>query len=126
LFNGTRLAHLGVQHEKNFEGACFMRQAQKKSIITAALLAMLTMSVGCAVYDDHDRYRSRRYDGSDRYSRLDLDRDGRVEQWERNRWDRDRDGRVERWERERRPSPYAYYGQENRRYDRRYSDRFDR
>ena len=80
-----------------------MTQKQKKSIITAALLALLTTSVGCAVYDDHDRYRSRRdrYDGS---SRLDLDRDGRVEQWERNRWDRDQDGRVEQWERNRGPS----------------------
>jgi len=107
-----------------------MRQAQKKSIITAALLALLTTSVGCAVHDDHDRYRSGRYDRSDRYSRLDLDRDGRVEQWERNRWDRDRDGRVEQWERNRGPSPYPYYGRENRRYDRyrdsEYRDRFDR
>jgi hypothetical protein len=103
-----------------------MRQAQKKSIITAALLALLTTSVGCAVYDDHDRYGSRRYDRSDRYSRLDLDRDGRVEQWERNRLDRDRDGRVERWERDRGPSGYSYYGRENWSYDRRYSDRFDR
>jgi hypothetical protein len=81
-----------------------MRQTQKKSIITAALLALLTVSVGCAVYDDHDRYRSSRYDRYDRDSRLDLDRDGRVEQWERNRWDRDRDGRVEQWELNRGPS----------------------
>ena len=77
-----------------------MRQAQKKAIITAALLALLTTSVGCTVYDDHDRYRSNRYD---RYSQLDLDRDGRVEQWERDRWDRDQDGRVEQWERNRGP-----------------------
>ena len=109
-----------------------MRQIQKKSIITAALLALLTTSVGCSVYDDHDRYRSGRYDRSDRYSRLDLDRDGRVEQWERNRWDRDRDGRVEQWERNRgRPSPYPYYyGRDNWRSDRyresEYRDRFDR
>ena len=80
-----------------------MRQIQKKSIITAALLALLTMSVGCAVYDDNDRYRYGRYDRNDRSSRLDLDRDGRVEQWERDRWDRDRDGRVEQWERDRGP-----------------------
>jgi hypothetical protein len=93
-----------------------MRQVQKKSIITAALLALLTTSVGCAVYDYDDRYRSGRYDRNDRSSRLDLDRDGRVEQWERSQWDRDRDGRVERWERERGPSPYPY----------RYSDRYDR
>ena len=108
-----------------------MRQTQKKSIITAALLALLTTSVGCAVYEDHDRYRSGRYDRSDRYSRLDLDRDGRVEQWERNRWDRDRDGRVEQWERNRGPSPYPYYyGRDNWRSDRyresEYRDRFDR
>ena len=81
-----------------------MRQIQKKSIITAALLALLTTSVGCAVYDDNDRYRYGRYDRYDRSSRLDLDRDGRVEQWERDRWDRDRDGRVEQWERDRGPS----------------------
>lgn len=80
-----------------------MRQAQKKAIITAALLALLTTSVGCAVYDDHDRYRSSRYDRSGRYSSLDLDRNGRVEQWELNRWDRDGDGRVEQWERNRGP-----------------------
>ena len=73
-----------------------MRQTQKKSIITAALIALLTTSAGCAVYD----YR---YDRYDRSSRLDLDRDGRVEQWERDRWDRDRDGRVEQWERDRGP-----------------------
>ena len=106
-----------------------MKQVQKKSIITAALLGLLT-TVGCAVYDDHDRYRSTRYDQYDRYSRLDLDRDGRVEQWERNRWDRDRDGRVEQWERDRGPSRYPYYDRENWRYDRysdsRYRDRFDR
>lgn len=104
-----------------------MKQPQKRLFITAAL-ALLTTSVGCAVYDDDDRYVSRRYDRPDRYSRLDLDRDGRVEQWERNRWDRDRDGRIERWERDRRPS--SYYGRENWRYDRysdsRYRDRFDR
>ena len=73
-----------------------MTQTQKKSVITAALLALLTTSVGCAVYDDNDRYRYERYDRYDRSSRLDLDRDGRVEQWERDRWDRDQDGRVER------------------------------
>jgi hypothetical protein len=99
-----------------------MRQGQKKSIVTAALLALLTTAVGCTVYDDDDRYRS------NRSSRLDLDRDGRVERWERNRWDRDRDGRVERWERDRGPS--RYYGRENWRYDRysdtQYRDRFDR
>jgi hypothetical protein len=102
-----------------------MRQTQKKSIIAAALLAMLTTAVGCTVYDDHDRYRSGRYDRS---SRLDLDRDGRVEQWERNRLDRDRDGRVERWERDR--ASYPYYGRDEWRSDRygdsRYRDRFDR
>ena len=107
-----------------------MRQAQKKSIITAALLALLTTSVGYASADDYDRYRSRRYDRWDRHSRLDLDRDGRVEHWERNRWDRDRDGRVERWELDRGPSRYSYYGRENWRYDRysdsRYRDRYDR
>lgn len=54
-----------------------MRQAQKKSIITAALLALLTTSAGYASADDNDRYR--RYNHSDRYGRLDLDRDGRVE-----------------------------------------------
>ncbi len=100
-----------------------MRQAQKKTIITAALFALLTTSVGCTVYDDHDRYRSGRYDRYGRASRVDLDRDGRVEQWERNRVDRDRDGRVEGWERDR-------YGRDNWRYDRysdyRYRDRFDR
>ena len=80
-----------------------MRQAQKKAIITAALLALLTTSVGCAVYDDHERYPSSRYGRYDRYSQLDLDRDGRVEQWERDRWDRDQDGRVEQWERNRGP-----------------------
>ena len=73
-----------------------MTQTQKRSIITAALLALLTTSVGCAVYDDNDRYRYGRYDRYDRSSRMDLDRDGRVEQWERDRWDRDQDGRVER------------------------------
>ncbi len=76
-----------------------MNQARKKSIIAAALLALLTTSAGCAVYDDGYRYG--RYDRGDRYSRLDLDRDGRVEQWERDRLDRDRDGRVEQWERDR-------------------------
>jgi hypothetical protein len=95
-----------------------MRQAQKKAIVTAALLATLTTSAGCAVYDGHDRYRSGRYDRYDRYSQLDLDRDGRVEQWELNRWDRDQDGRVEQWERNR--GPY------DRRRDSRYNDRFDR
>ena len=101
----------------------------KKSIITAALLGLLTTSVGSAVSDDHDSYRSTRSDRSDRYSRLDIDRDGRVEQWERNRWDRDRDGRVEQWERDRGPSRRPSYDRENWRYDR-YSDsqysRFDR
>ena len=121
-----------------------MRQAQKKSIITAALLALLTTSAGYASADDNDRYR--RYNHSDRYGRLDLDRDGRVERWERNRldldrdgrverWeynrlDRDRDGRVERWELNRGPSRYSYYGRDNKRYDyysdSRYRDRFDR
>ena len=68
----------------------FINQVRKKSIIAAALLALLTMSVGCELYDDHDRYRYGRYDRSDRYSRSDLDRDGRVERWERDRgsWDR--------------------------------------
>ena len=102
-----------------------MIQTLKKTAITAALLALLTTSVGCAVYDDHDRYRSRR---NDRTSRLDLDRDGRVEQWERNRVDRDGDGRVEQWERNRldrdgdgrverwerdRAASYPYYGRDN-------------
>jgi hypothetical protein len=98
-----------------------MNQVRKKSIIAVALLALMTMSVGCELYDDHDRYRYRRYDRWDRYSRSDLDRDGRVERWERARLDRDRDGRIERWER-------YYYG--NRYYDRysdsQYRDRFDR
>jgi len=80
-----------------------MRQAQKKAIITAALLALMTTSVGCTVYDDNDRYRSSRYGRYDRYSQLDIDRDGRVEQWERDRWDRDQDGRIEQWERNRGP-----------------------
>ena len=75
-----------------------MRQIQKKSLITAALFALLTTSVGCVAYDDN--YRGNR---TDRSSRLDLDRDGRVEQWERDRWDRDGDGRVEQWERDRGP-----------------------
>ena len=103
-----------------------MRQTQKKAIITAALFGLLTTSVGCVAYDD-DYYR-----GSNRYertSRLDLDRDGRVEQWERNRWDRDRDGRVEQWERDRGPSYYSYYDRDAWRYDRdgdRFRDRFDR
>ena len=69
-----------------------MTQTQKRSIITAALLALLTTSVGCAVYDDNDRYRYGRYDRYDRSSRFDLDRDGRVEQWD-DRWDRYQDGR---------------------------------
>ena len=102
-----------------------MNQARKKSIIAAALLALVTMSAGCAFYDDGYRYG--RYDRSDRYSRLDLDRDGRVEQWERNRLDRDRDGRVEQWERDRGPWDSYYYG--NRYYDpysgARYRNRFD-
>jgi hypothetical protein len=106
-----------------------MNPARKKSIIAAALLALLTTSVGCELYDDHDRYRYGRYDRSDRYSRVDLDRDGRVEQWERNRLDRDRDGRVERWERDRGSWDRYYYGN-NWRYDRysdsQYRDRFDR
>ena len=75
-----------------------MIQTLKRTVITSALLGLLTTSVGCTVYDDHDRNRSGR---SDRTSRLDLDRDGRVEQWERNRVDRDGDGRVEQWERNR-------------------------
>ena len=128
-----------------------MRQAQKKSIITAALIALLTTSVGYASADDNDRYQ--------RYNRLDLDRDGRVERWERNRWDRDRDGRVERWERNRLdldrdgrverwelnrldrdrdgrverwelnrgPSRQSYYNRNNRAYDRySYRDQYDR
>ena len=111
-----------------------MKLAQKKSIVTAALLGLLTTSVGYAWADNYDRYGSRRYDRSDRQSRLDLDRDGRVERWERNRWDRDRDGRVERWELNRGPSRYSYYGRDNSRdnwrYDRysdwRYRDRYDR
>ena len=91
-----------------------MRQAQKKSIITAALLALLTTSAGCAVYDydNNDRNRYGRYDRSDRSGRLDLDRDGRVERWERDRWDRDQDGRVEQWERDRGPSR-SPYGRDN-------------
>lgn len=99
-----------------------MNQARKKSIIAAALLALLTTSVGCELYDDHDRYRYGRYDRSDRYSRLDLDRDGRVEQWERDRLDRDRDGRVERWERDRGPDRNWRYDRSS---DSRYRDRFD-
>jgi hypothetical protein len=109
-----------------------MRQPGKKTIITAALLGVLTTSAGCAVYDYDDRYGYGRYDRSDRYSRLDLDRDGRVEQWERDRWDRDQDGRVEQWERDRGPSRSPYYDRDrdNWRYDRhsdsQYRDRFDR
>ncbi|HKY09872.1 MAG TPA: hypothetical protein VJQ55_16600 [Candidatus Binatia bacterium] len=115
-----------------------MKRAGKKSLIAAALLGLMTVSAGCAVYDYDDRYRYGRYDRWDRYSRVDLDRDGRVEQWERNRVDRDNDGRVERWERNRyaydRRSPDWYYDRDWRyrgwRYDwdndRRYSDRFDR
>ena len=103
-----------------------MKQTRNKSIIAAALLALLTMSAGCAAYDDNYRYG--RNDRSDRYSRVDLDRDGRVEQWERNRLDLDRDGRVERWERDRGPWDRYYYG--GRYYDRYsdslYRDRFDR
>ena len=92
-----------------------------------------TMSAGCVAYDDNYRYGS--YDRWDRYSRVDLDRDGRVEQWERNRLDRDRDGRVERWERENYAGRYDrypdwYYDNWRWRYDfdndRRYRDRFDR
>ena len=105
-----------------------MRQAQKKAVIAVGLVALLTTSVGCAVHDYDDRYRYGRDDRNERYSRMDLDRDGRVEQWERDRWDRDRDGRVERWERDRGPS--SYYGRDNWRYDRHsdstYRDRFDR
>ena len=68
-----------------------MRQTHKKALITAALFALLTTAVGCVAYDD-DYYRG--YNRNDRStSRLDLDRDGRVEQWERDRWDRDQDGR---------------------------------
>ena len=104
-----------------------MTQTQKKSIITAALLAVLTTSAGCVAYDD-DYYRGN--NRNDRYSRLDIDRDGRVEQWERDRFDRDGDGRVEQWERDRGPSYDSYYGRDNGRYDRnnddRYRDRFDR
>ena len=108
-----------------------MKQVRKKSIIAVAVLALMMMSVGCAVYDDHDRYRYGRYDRWDRYSRVDLDRDGRVEQWERDRLDWDRDGRVERWERDRGPwDRYYYGGYYNWRYDRssnsQYRDRFDR
>ena len=117
-----------------------MRQAQKKSIITAALLALLTTSAGYASADDNDRYQ--RYNHSDRYGRFDLDRDGRVERWERNRLDLDRDGRVERWEYNRLdryrdgrverselnrgPARYSYYGRDNWGYNRQYRDRFDR
>ena len=97
-----------------------MKPAQKKSLITAALFVMLTTAVGCAGYDDNYRYGSNRYDRYDRYGRLDLDRDGRVEQWERNRWDRDGDGRIEQWERNRGPAPY--YGRDS---DSRYRDYFD-
>jgi len=103
-----------------------MRQIQKKTIITAALFGLLTTSVGCVAYDG-DYHRG--YSRYERTSRLDLDRDGRVEQWERNRWDRDRDGRVEQWERDRGPSYYSYYGRDAWRYDRdgdRFRDRFDR
>ena len=103
-----------------------MTQTQKKSIITAALLALLTTSAGCVAYDDDDR----RYSRNDRSSRMDLDRDGRVEQWERDRWDRDGDGRVEQWERDRGPASDSYYGRDRWRYDRysddRFRDRFDR
>jgi hypothetical protein len=128
-----RLAPFPVQKIK-IKGECFMRRTQKNSIFTAALLALLTTSVGYAWADHYDRYGSGRYDRWDRQSRLDLDRDGRVERWERNRWDRDRDGRVERWELNRGPSRYSYYGRDNWRdnwrYDRysdsRYRDRYDR
>ena len=93
-----------------------MRQTQKKALITAALFALLTTAVGCVANDD-DYYRGyNRYDRST--SRLDLDRDGRVERWERERWDRDGDGRVEQWERDRGPANYSYYGRDDWRYDR--------
>src|SRR5687767_11805170 len=102
-----------------------MRKTQKRAIITAALLGLLTTSVGCVAYDDNYRGNNR----NDRSSRLDIDRDGRVEQWERDRWDRDGDGRVEQWERDRGPS-YSYYGRDDWRYDRnrdsQIRDRFDR
>ena len=106
-----------------------MNQVRKKSIIAVALFALMTMSLGCELYDDHDRNRYGRYDRLDRSSRSDLDRDGRVEQWERDRLDRDRDGRVERWERDRASWDSYYY--RDRYYDRdysnsRYRDRFDR
>lgn len=104
-----------------------MRQAQKKSIITAALIALLTTSVGYASADDNDRYQ--RYNRWARYDRLDLDRDGRVERWELNRLDHDRDGRVERWELNRGPSRHSYYNRNNRGYDRysyQYRDQYDR
>ena len=83
-----------------------MNQARKKSIIAAALLALLT-TVGCELYNDHDRYRYGRHDRSDGYSRLDLDRDGRVERWERDRGPLDRNWRYDRYS------------------DSRYRDRFD-
>ena len=93
-----------------------MRQTQKKALITAALFGLLTTAAGCVAYDDN-YYRG--YNGNDRAtSRLDLDRDGRVERWERERWDRDGDGRVEQWERDRGPSNYSYYGRDDGRYDR--------
>jgi len=112
-----------------------MRQAQKKSIITAAVIALLTTSVGYASADDNDRYQ--RYNRWDRdrdgrverweRNRLDLDRDGRVERWELNRLDRDRDGRIERRELNRGPSRNSYYNRNNRGYNRySYRDQYDR
>jgi len=108
-----------------------MKLARTKYMMAGAMLALLTTAAGCAVYDDGYRYGR-----SDRYSRIDLDRDGRVEQWERNRVDRDNDGRVERWERDRyaydRRYPDWYYDRDwryrgwNWDNDRQYRDRFDR
>ena len=58
-----------------------MISLENKSVAAAVLFALLVTLTGCAVYDDdYGWYRNERYE---RYSRYDLDRDGRIERWER-------------------------------------------
>ena len=87
-----------------------MTGARKNSIIAVVLLALMTLSAGCHVYDDHHRRHYGRYDRWDRYDRDDRDRDGRRDRWERYS---DR-----------------YYDRDDWRHDRfsdsKYRDRFDR